>query len=79
MAEGLLSLQDYTTLMDACKCPRRTTKDGQRINLMEELEKHVKENAFKGDLQSFWQKLVIWFKENWPEVLKLLLSLLLLL
>ena len=79
MSEGKLDLKDYTMLMDACKHPRRIAKDGRLINLMEEAEKHIRETALKGDLQSFWQKLVIWLKENWPEIVKLILSLLLIL
>lgn len=79
MAEGTLDLKDYTMLMDACKHPRRIAKDGRLINLMEETERHIRETAFKGDLQSFWQKLVIWLKENWPEIVKLILSLLVIL
>jgi hypothetical protein len=79
MSEGKLNLQEYIMLMDACKRPRRIAKDGRLINLMEETERHIRETAFKGDLQSFWQKLVIWLKENWPEIVKLILSLLVIL
>jgi hypothetical protein len=79
MSEGQLDLKDYTMLMDACKHPRRMAKDGRLINLMEEAENHIRETAFKGDLGSFWQRVVLWLKENWPEIVKLILSLLLIL
>jgi len=72
--EGQLSDKDYETLMDALRRPRRR-KGATTIDLMEEIEKYTMEQVPKsGD---FWEFIVDWLKEHWFDVLKFLLSLLL--
>lgn len=74
VSDGTLSLSDYTELFGAYKRPIRVIRE-KRIDLMQEIESFARSRL--QDVETFWSRLVAWFKANWPAILKLLLSLLL--
>lgn len=78
LRDGKLTKEQYDKIMMALRHPIRKRLQGEeRVDLMAEVEKYTAENMPKGKLD--WPTIVQWLKDHWMDILKLLLSLVVLL
>ena len=75
---GEITEDQYAILMDALRHPVRRRKLGNTdVDLMDEIEKYVSSNVPKTG--NFLIAIVVWLKDHWVDILKFLLTLLVLL
>jgi len=71
---GKLSIDEYNTLWEAVRHPRRKKPNGEEVDLMDEVEKYTMANVPKTG--NIIKAIFDWLIENWDKILKLLLMLL---
>lgn len=76
--EGVLTQEQYAQLMEVLRHPlRKKLRSNEKINLLNEVEKYTNKNI--GKQGAGWDAVLQWLKDHWVDILKLLLSLLVLL
>jgi len=78
LREGKLSREQYTQIMQVLRHPRRLKlNSSEQVDILAEVEKYSHENMPKEGIN--WQAILQWLKDHWLEILKLILSLVVLL
>jgi hypothetical protein len=75
---GKLTQEQYNQIMLVLRHPVRQRLNGtSRVNILAEVEKYTHENMPKEGIN--WEAILQWLKDHWLEILKLILSLVVLL
>jgi hypothetical protein len=76
--EGKLTKDQYDQLMQVLRHPlRKKLKSAEQTDLLVEIENYTYERVPKEGIT--WEAIIQWLKDHWLDILKLLLSLLVLL
>lgn len=72
--EGTLTQEQYTQVMQVLVHPvRKRRVTGERVDILAEIEKYTQENMPKSGID--WAAILQWLKDHWFDILKLILSL----
>lgn len=77
-ASGQMSAEQYSQLTQVLRHPiRKRLRGEERVDILAEIEKYTLDKLPKEGIN--WNGILQWLKDNWQEILKLVLSLVVLL
>lgn len=72
--EGTINREQYNQVMEVLRHPiRRRKASSEQVNILEEVEKYTQNEMPKEGIN--WQAILQWLKDHWMDILKLILSL----
>jgi len=75
--EGLLTKNEYMTAMEPLRWPIRTKKGTtERVNILNKVRDYIYGQMELQGITIDWAKLIQWIKDNWPAILKFIITLL---
>ena len=77
LREGLLTNDEYEQAMVPLRWPTRQDRvSKKRIHVLDKVRDFCFEGMEAEGVRIDWSKLIIWIKENWPDILKFIVTLL---
>ena len=75
--EGLLTDDEYTRAMEPLRWPIRTRRNTkERVYVLNQVRDYIYGQMELQGVAIDWTKLIHWIKENWPAILKFIITLL---
>ena len=80
LREGTISREDYDKVMETLRWPHRLRRDsGEKVEVLGEIQDYVYGQMVLESRKIDWNGVLDWIKEHWIDILKIIISLLVLL
>ena len=78
--EGTISREDYDKVMETLRWPQRTRRDsGDKVEVLNSVQDYVYGQMEIEGCKIDWDGVLEWIKEHWVDILKIIITLLVLL